>query len=860
MLKLPFRKASITAILLSLLKSISVQGQIVPDGTVNSRVTPQGNTIQIDGGTTRGSNLFHSFQNFSVPTGSTAFFNNEASIQNIISRVTGTSVSSIDGTLKANGTANLFFLNPNGIIFGKNARLDIGGSFLGTTANSIKFADGIEFSAIAPQSSPLLTVKLPVGLVFGSNPGEINITDSGHQLVTEISSPISRAGTPPGLQVLPGNNLALLGGDLFLNGGILSAPRGQIELGSVKQGQVVVDTTTNQWSFNYQPQSTLGRIELTNRSFLDTTGTGGASLGIYGRQIFLKEDSAVIMQTLGEIPDKELKLTASELIDIRSANLPETIPTGLYSVSTNSGSGAQITLLSPSVVVDDGGVLATRTFSSAKGGNILIEAPSYLNISGSSPVNPIAVSLITTLSFNSGPAGNIDINTSNLSLLEGGRLSSVTFNTGTGGKVSVKADDVKVIGLEPQAEQDSSTIRSGSLGSGDAGSLVIDTSRLTVAKGGKINTSTGTAGKGGELTINAREFIEVIGSPEKNLPSEITAEAKIGNPRILKILNLPPDFSGDAGSININTPRLSLTNGGKISVLNEGTGDAGTLSINADQLSINNASILATTASGNGGNTLLQSKLLLMKDGTISSSSLGDGLGGNIKINADLFVSFGKSIISANAQNAKGGNITFNTEGFFPSPDTKITATSALGAQADGTVTFNNPDIDLSVAALKVEPEITKPEISSICKPKSADSYSEFIITGEGGLPTGAADPLASTTGWHDPSGRSEQPNDAAVQTPEIVQVDDAQGWVINPDGTMSLVAYANQPTTEATKSSNCNAQTLSPDRLNATHPQPDSPGSGRSLSARPHTPETATARAAPSNPTRTPTPKDSAP
>lgn len=368
MLNLSLKKPSIAIILLSLLETTSAQGQVVPDSSVGSRVTLQGNTFLIEEGTTKGGNLFQSFREFSVPTGKTAYFNNDSGIQNIVSRVTGTSISNIDGTLKANGTANLFFLNPNGIIFGNNARLDIGGSFLGTTADSIKFADGTQFSAKTSQSSPLLTVQVPVGLQFNSNPGEIRVVGSGHQLVTEISSPISRAGTPPGLQVLPGKNLALLGGDLSLNGGILFAPGGQIELGSVKQGQVVVDTTTKQWSFNYQPQSTLGRIELANRSFLDTTGTGGASLGIYGRQIFLKEDSAVIMQTLGAIPDKELRLTASELIDIRSADLPETIPTGLYSVSTNSGSGAQITLLSPSVVVDDGGVLATRTLVQPKEG------------------------------------------------------------------------------------------------------------------------------------------------------------------------------------------------------------------------------------------------------------------------------------------------------------------------------------------------------------------------------------------------------------------------------------------------------------------------------------------------------------
>jgi filamentous hemagglutinin family protein len=148
--------------------------QIIPDTTLpnNSSIREQNRIRIIQGGTQAGSNLFHSFEEFSVPDATTAYFNNGLDIQNIITRVTGKSISNINGALKANANANLFLINPNGVIFGNSASLDIGGSFLVSTASSLNFADGSKFSVTDSQTT-LLTVSVPTGLQFGTTAAPI---------------------------------------------------------------------------------------------------------------------------------------------------------------------------------------------------------------------------------------------------------------------------------------------------------------------------------------------------------------------------------------------------------------------------------------------------------------------------------------------------------------------------------------------------------------------------------------------------------------------------------------------------------------------------------------------------------------
>ncbi len=228
--------AAIAAVIFSI-PTMPVWAQIVPDRTLpeNSLVTPNGSGFQIEGGTVAGSNLFHSFSAFSVPSGTEAFFNNPTAIANILARVTGGDISNIDGILRANGNANLVLVNPAGIIFGENARLDLGGSFLATTADRIEFADGLFFSTTHPTAAPLLTVSVPVGLQFGDVPGTIAVRGNGNTLILDrsgeevlLARQLAIDPQRSGLRS-PGRTLALVGGNVSVFGGNLIAESGRIQ-------------------------------------------------------------------------------------------------------------------------------------------------------------------------------------------------------------------------------------------------------------------------------------------------------------------------------------------------------------------------------------------------------------------------------------------------------------------------------------------------------------------------------------------------------------------------------------------------------------------------------------------------------
>ncbi|MGA0200311.1 MAG: filamentous hemagglutinin N-terminal domain-containing protein, partial [Prochlorotrichaceae cyanobacterium] len=182
---------------------------ITADGTTPTQITETGSQIDISGGTIAGPNQFHSFDQFGVPSGSTANFQAPQPVENVMGRVTGGNPSVIDGTVKVSGAeANLYLMNPAGMVFGKDATLDVPGSFNATSATGIGFEGGGEFRATGSNDYNQL-VNSPNSFNFDTETGDI--VNHGNLAVPE------------------GKNLNLVG-DTVENTGRLSAPGGGVNL------------------------------------------------------------------------------------------------------------------------------------------------------------------------------------------------------------------------------------------------------------------------------------------------------------------------------------------------------------------------------------------------------------------------------------------------------------------------------------------------------------------------------------------------------------------------------------------------------------------------------------------------------
>jgi filamentous hemagglutinin family protein len=782
--------------------------QIVPDGTLptNSAVTIDGNTFTLDGGTAAGVNLFHSFQEFSVPTGTQAFFNNSSTIDNIITRVTGGQVSNIDGLIRANGTADLFLINPSGIVFGANAKLDIGGSFIGSTADSIQFDDGSIFSATNPNAPPLLTVNVPVGLQYGANPGDIRVRGSGHDINQPQVSPHNR-GQIGGLQVQPGNTLALIGGNVILEGGTLTAESGRIEIGSVADGQVSLSPILTGWTLGYEGIQNFRDIQLLSKSAVDVSGAPGGDIFLRGQNLELRDGSIALIQNQGSQKAGNINVNLSDSL-IAVGIDPDGAPaSSLVNETVGAGDTGDLTISARRLVFQNGGQAGTRTFGSGNSGNVTANVSDSASISGFTldpNGNPFISNILTVSVGSSGAAGNIMLFVKQLRVLEGGQvLSTVVFGSGKGGDVVINAtDSVEVSGFTPTFS--GSLLAATTFGAGNSGNVTVNTGRLVLRDGGRVDANTIASGNAGNVTVNASESVEIIGtvrSSQITTPSQVGSAANTPDPALQQFLGLPPIPSGSPGNVTINTPELRVSDGALVTVKNDGVGNAGNLSIQTDSLFLDNGGgITASTASGEGGNLTLQigNTLQLRNGSEITSEAGGTGNGGNITLSTSTLALLQGSRINANAFEGAGGNISIETQGIFVSPDSAITASSQLGV--DGIVQVTNPVVDPASGLLDLPQNVTDPSdrIVSGC---AAEEGSSFATTGRGGLPE---DPTSAIRGqillsdfrdFSTPDTQEALPTtqNRSTETPQhspaIEMVKEATGWRVNPQGKVELVA-----------------------------------------------------------------------
>ncbi|NMG07457.1 S-layer family protein [Brasilonema sp. UFV-L1] len=609
-----------------LLYANSSVAQITPDGTLpnNSNVKLEGNTRIISGGTTRGANLFHSFSEFSVPSGETAFFNNALDIQNILTRVTGKSISNIDGLIKSNGTANLFLINPNGIVFGQNARLDIGGSFVASTASSLKFGDGFEFSTTT-QSTPLLTINVPIGLQFGSNPGKIEVIGDSEQ-IRDFQDPIT--DTISELRVQPNQTLALVGGDVSLGSATLKTANGRIELGSVTGNSLVSLTSTNPgWLLGYQGITNFQNIRLTDGANIAVNGDGKGSIAINANNIDIHSGSNIKagidtgLQFLGT-QAADITLNASGIISVDNGIIANEVG--------GIGNGGNINITGRSLFLSNGAVLSTNSYAQGNAGNIIINADNAVSLddAGSTRGSAISANLVGT-----GNGGKIAINAPKLSLSNGATVVAHTEGQGNAGSIQMTAtEDISINGVGTGV---GSQVFPGAVGNG--GAITMNAPKISLSNGATIVAHTTGQGNAGNIEMTAVDRISISG-----INSGVGSQTFAGG-------------VGNGGKIAINAPNVSVLDGAAIIAHTHTRGNAGSITINAnkvilDGVASNNGdasgvgSATFEFARGNGGEIIINTGSLAVTNGaSILVSSVGEGNAGSVTINATGAVSFDSS-------------------------------------------------------------------------------------------------------------------------------------------------------------------------------------------------------------------------
>jgi filamentous hemagglutinin family protein len=645
---------------------VRAQSLIVPDNTLGNEgsiVESRPGFDAIKGGATRGTGLFHSFSEFGVGDRAAVNFLVTPQIQNIFARVTGAGISSIQGSLGTRiddatlspSTASLFLLNPNGIVFGPNAQLDVAGSFLATTANQIKFGDR-EFSAIDPQI-PLLTVSVPTGLGFGQTVGDINI--DGAQLF---------AGN--------GKTLAFIGGDVKTsNNAAVFMTSGNIHLGAIDKAETIgLQSVDGLWVIDYAGTKNFKNIIL-DKSFLFSVGDSKsptADIFLTSKNLTLQNDVLFATLLKGDGAGGNIKIRTTDDVLLQKSDVRGT---NIFTSNQSNGvaRGGNISIEAGSLTIVDGAsILTSRSVGSGKAGDIEVDLRDGLTISGQFIYNGAALSSGLDSRFFSnqtGDAGSIVVQAQNLRLDNGGQI----LLTNGGGKAPGIIDlrirrDAVFSGATTQGyssgiynQRVSPIDRDEFINSEGILGVRIDAQSLVIDKGAKVSTYSAVDGSSRDIEINVSDKLTIRGEniligkdgrqyaapstiqTEKNngignagkitlrvgilevlAGGSISSDTSIIDVSALKIPRTPDGvFQGQSGAIDIIAKNAVIVDGYgpqpfsivgisglyRVSQINSGVGDSGfaqggNLSIQTKDLAVTNGGqILTGTGSrGNAGN------------------------------------------------------------------------------------------------------------------------------------------------------------------------------------------------------------------------------------------------------------------
>ncbi|MGK7900505.1 MAG: filamentous hemagglutinin N-terminal domain-containing protein [Hormoscilla sp.] len=752
-----------TALSGQMLLPLTAWGQaITPDGTLPTQVMQDGDNYTIEGGGRAGGNLFHSFDKFSVPAGGRAFFNNAADVENILSRVTGGNVSNIDGWIRANGNANLFLINPAGIVFGPNAHLVVGGSFLGSTASSLLFPDGTEFSA-TNQETPLLTINAPIGLQFRGNEGNIELRSN----ISVDISPLPDVPTPtpapeidplippppgtdirvpsPSIPGFPGTQsntqltITLVGGNVRLDGGRMTAIDGRINLGGLAAAGTV--GLNDDGSLSFPDGVARGNVSLVDVRLWGAITVNSDNLEILETSLGFGENIMVDATGVIVIEKSRLQVNGDITIEADSLSLTDT------QIDSNSVSNAQIRIITQGKTKLQGGSIVSDVAAIGESSrDIIIESGDITIEADSLSLTDTKIDAQVSARGGFGNGGQIRITTQGETRLQGGSIASNLgeFATGSGGDITIEAGSLYLTDTEID-----SNIFSGR---GTPGQIRIITQGETRLQGGSIRSALDevvATSSGGDITIEADSLyltdteinssssfdifrvggvggssnasqIRIATQGETRLQggsirSDISGDSSIGSGGDITIeaaslsvkgteINANTSGQAEAGNIVIMSDVLSLAENAAITVssIDIPGGSSGNIDIQVGGLHIDNGTIGAENIASQQGNIDLFSNnsIVLQNNSTVSATTV-DGRAGTVTVNAPNSVTIsGESEITSSATgNGRAGDVSVTSNQFIVQDASEV-AVSSAGTGDAGNLNINAGNISLNSGSL----------------------------------------------------------------------------------------------------------------------------------------------------------------